>query len=116
MIGHEISDYFAGEQNTYNILEPLFSGKENFIYVRSSQRRKDGEVRVLAWSCSSMKDPKGDMSGALFTARDITDINRADEDIRRQLIEKEVLLKEVHHRIKNNMNTIMSLLNIQSKT
>jgi two-component sensor histidine kinase len=37
----------------------------------------------------------------------------ADEKIRSLLLEKEILLKEVHHRIKNNMNTIHSLLALQ---
>jgi len=47
---------------------------------------------------------------------DITELKLAEEKIRSLLAEKELILKEVHHRIKNNMNTIKSLLFLQADT
>lgn len=46
--------------------------------------------------------------------QDITTHIRAEEIIRNDLHEKETLLKEVHHRVKNNLNVVASLLNLQT--
>ncbi|MFC1670917.1 PAS domain S-box protein [Spirochaetota bacterium] len=44
---------------------------------------------------------------------DITERKKAEKEIMRLLVEKEMLMKEVHHRIKNDMSTVKSLLSLQ---
>ncbi len=82
VVGREAAYYFEGEQETYESVAPLFDGSQDFAYVESWQRRKDGEVRLLAWVCRSLYDEAGHVSGALSSALDITERRRAEESLR----------------------------------
>ncbi len=54
--------------------------------------------------------------GAVISTVDITDRKLAEAKIKAVLAEKELILKEVHHRIRNNMQSMISLLNLQLRT
>ncbi|MDD5674713.1 MAG: PAS domain S-box protein, partial [Chitinivibrionales bacterium] len=81
VIGKEAAHYFEGEQTTYAVVQPLFFGDENVQYLESWQRRKDGQKRLLGWSCRALKDKNGVVTGALSSARDITEIKQAEDTI-----------------------------------
>lgn len=84
VIGREAAFYFEGKQETYNRVKPIFEGDENIIYLESWQRRKDGEKRLLAWWCRVLKNAVGDVTGAISTARDITESRANEQQLRLQ--------------------------------
>ncbi|MDX9958651.1 MAG: response regulator [Spirochaetia bacterium] len=74
---------------------------------------KDGRVRWISHYCRQVVDNTGKNIGRRASNRDITDRKLAEERIQALLREKDLLLCEVHHRIKNNMNSVSSLLSLQ---
>ncbi len=73
----------------------------------------DGHRALLDTVKTPMYDDEGKLIGVLGISREITEKKLADDKIQNLLREKELLLQEVHHRIKNNMNTIKGLLSLQ---
>jgi two-component system, sensor histidine kinase PdtaS len=55
--------------------------------------------------------PEGDLIGALVLLRDVTDLRRRD----RELVTKDATIREIHHRVKNNLQTVAALLRLQAR-
>jgi len=97
------------------ILERIQRG-ERIEHYETVRRRKDGRLLQVSLTVSPIKDPAGRIIGASKIARDITERRRTEEQLRNSLKEKEVLLKEIHHRVKNNLQIVSGLLNLQADT
>ncbi len=75
---------------------------------------KDGSTYWAETTLSLIRDGMGKPFGYVGMARDITERGRAEDRILSSLHEKEILLREIHHRVKNNLQIIASLLYLQS--
>ena len=63
-----------------------------------------------------LRNERGEALRMIGAMHDITERKRAEETIKRQLQEKDILLREVHHRIRNNIASIAGLLSLQANT
>jgi PAS domain S-box-containing protein len=78
-------------------------------------RRKSGEPYTEEMTITPVKDEAGRVNSYVAVKNDVTEKERARERLEAALGEKEALLREIHHRVNNNMQIIISLLNLSSQ-
>ena len=99
-------------KNGISITNKVAAGEN--VRFEAVRQRKDGKLMdVSVLGSPIVADGKVVAIYAIY--RDITERKRAEEKIRSALNEREVMLREIHHRVKNNMQIISSLLRLQSR-
>ena len=77
---------------------------------RSPRSSSGAATSIVLLRCIPLLDD-GEVTGALVLLRDVTDLRRRD----RLLLSKDATIREIHHRVKNNLQTISSLLRLQGR-
>jgi len=113
LLGRNMNEFFSAA-------EDVDSGKENL--ESTTERIEDQNIELLtseneqipvSVSKGKIKDQNGVIKGYVIVASDISSEKEAQEKIAQSLKEKEVLLAEIHHRVKNNLAVISGLLQMQ---
>jgi len=113
LIGSDFSNHFTDPEKAGSGYREVF--KEGFVRdFPLAIKNADGKITDVLYNSSLYQNEDGSTAGVFATARDITERKTAEEKIKKLLEEKEFILKEVHHRIKNNMNTVAGIMWMQA--
>jgi len=97
-----------------NYVHQMLAGEIPYYHMEKRYIHKKGHIIWILLSVSLVRNENGEPLHFISQIQDITDRKNAEVQTRKSLKEKEVLLQEIHHRVKNNMTVIYSLLQLQA--
>ncbi|MFP4124407.1 MAG: PAS domain-containing protein [Coleofasciculus sp.] len=96
-------------------MKQIDQGEIDSFRMQKRYFNKNGEIVWTNLTVAVLRDLIGEPVFCVAMIEDITQHKQAETQIKASLIEKETLLKEIHHRVKNNLQIISSLLRLQAR-
>jgi PAS domain S-box-containing protein len=115
LIGKPLNIVFSEDEKSLFKENKLNASKKSITNVETTFKTKNSQLIPVFLSISLIESDNSQILGIVCIGNDITDIKLAENKIKASLEEKNLLLQEIHHRVKNNLQIISSLLSLQSK-
>lgn len=109
-------NFLNGPKTDEETLQKLRKAIDSFepLEVEFINYKKNGEEFWVNTSIVPVKDGKGNFIHWVAIGRDVTSRRNYEEEIQTSLVEKETLLAEIHHRVKNNLAVISGMMQLQA--
>lgn len=101
-------------EEDWRLFQEVLNGQRDRYHLEKRYIHRSGKVVWCRLAVSAVRDPEGKNLFIIGISEDITEEKRAELQIQAALQEKEILLREIHHRVKNNLQIISSLLRLQA--
>ncbi|MEN9202151.1 MAG: PAS domain S-box protein [Thermostichus sp. DG_1_6_bins_120] len=98
----------------WQLFQEILKGQREHYRLEKRYIHRNGQVFWCRLAVSCVRDSDGKNLFTIGIFEDITEEKRAELQIQAALQEKEILLREIHHRVKNNLQIISSLLRLQA--
>lgn len=117
IIGEHFSRFYAPEAlaRDWPASELTVARRDGRFEDEGWRVRKDGSAFWANVVITALYDQAGELQGFAKITRDLTQKKLAEDAMRASLLEKELLLKEIHHRVKNNLQIVSTLLDLQAE-
>lgn len=99
----------------FEAVREVIENPDTAAQIEIRKPRSDGRVIPTLWSFSCITNADGMPAEIQAVGFDITDRAALEQALRNEIAEKETLLKEVHHRIKNSIASISQMLELQAE-
>ena len=110
LIGTDFSNYFTKPEKAKEGYQQVFTDGEVRDYPLEIQH-KNGHITPVLYNASVYSDENSEVIGVFAAARDVSEIKKAEKALAKIETTRK---QEIHHRIKNNLQVISSLLDLQA--
>ncbi len=117
VIGRPSSDFLTTQSRDYasKVVLPAFFKAGRCDNIDYQMVTKTGEVIDVMLSAILDRDVRDPSARSMAVIEDVTERHRQQRRLKEALAERETLLREVYHRVKNNLQVVQSLLNLQRR-
>lgn len=117
MVGRNLLDFVpVGDRDVVaSHLQDVVARQQICMGVNRTSSAAAGDERWVAWTNRPILDAAGRCTAIHSVGRDVTEQYLGEARLREALRDKDTLLKEVYHRVKNNLQLVQSLLNLQQR-